>query len=183
MINILQNTCKRHPIVRPWGQGVHSVVYVPPSSLYWCFQYCITIESTMITLNRIHQQCSLFSGGPVRNHQSVPRTGYKIVFRQWKINENQYIISTFTHKSYDANICHVNIIKPIIFQLFVHLTSFVVYILIKFYCFASRFVPNLEAKSMVPKLTTRDSEHCWWSLLHLLLQNSLLNSSQYQQER
>ena len=27
------------------------------------------------------------------------------------------------------------------------------------------FVPNLEAKSVVPELTTRDSGYCWWSLL------------------
>ena len=32
-------------------------------------------------------------------------------------------------------------------------------------CFTSPIVPNLEAKSVAPELTTRDSEHCWWSLL------------------
>ena len=55
----------KDPIVHPWGRGVwcllwvHSVVYVPPSSLYWRFQYCTRFECTLITLNRIHQQCSL----------------------------------------------------------------------------------------------------------------------------
>ena len=32
-------------------------------------------------------------------------------------------------------------------------------------CFSSTFVPDLEANSVVPELTTRDEEHCWWSLL------------------
>ena len=54
------------------------------------------------------------------------------------------------------------------FQLFIHLTSFVVAISIKFYCFISPFLPSLEAKSMVPELTTRGSDHCWWSLLHVV---------------
>ena len=59
----------------------------------------------------------------------------------------------------------MNTTKPVIFQFFVHLISFVVAVLVKFYCFTSLFVPYLEAKSVVPELATRDSEHCWWSSL------------------
>ena len=51
-------------------------------------------------------------------------------------------------------------------QFFICLPSLFVAILVKFYCFRSPFVPNLEAKSMVRELTTTDSEHCWWSLLN-----------------
>ena len=68
-------------------------------------------------------------------------------------------------KLYGENIHHVNITKPIKIQFFIHLTSFVAAILVKSYCFTSPFVPNPEAKSVVPVLTTRDSEHCWRSLL------------------
>ena len=62
------------------------------------------------------------------------------------------------------NIWYVNITRPIIFQFFIYLTSFVVAILIKFNCFTIPFFPNLEDKSVVPKLTTRDNDHCWWTL-------------------
>ena len=55
--------------------------------------------------------------------------------------------------------------KPIIFHFSIHLTIFVVAILVKFYCFTNPFVPNLEAKSVIPELTTRDIKYSWWSLL------------------
>ena len=58
-----------------------------------------------------------------------------------------------------------HITNPIIFQFFRNLATIDVAILIKSSCFTSQFVPNLEAKSVVPELSTRDSEHCWWSLL------------------
>ena len=54
----------------------------------------------------------------------------------------------------------VNKTKPVIFQFFIHITRFVVTILVKFYRFTSPLVPDLEAKSVVPELTTRDNEHC-----------------------
>ena len=60
-----------------------------------------------------------------------------------------------------VKICEYN--KTNNFQLFIHLTRFVVDILVKFYCFPSQFVPNLEAKSVVPGVTTRDW-FCGWSL-------------------
>ena len=49
--------------------------------------------------------------------------------------------------------------------LVLHTLNFVVAISVKFFCFTRPFVPNLEAKSVVPELTTRDSDHWWWSLL------------------
>ena len=55
---------------------------------------------------------------------------------------------------------HVNITKPIIYRFFMHLTSFVVYILVKFYWFTNPLYSILR-----PELTNRDSEHYWWSLL------------------
>ena len=61
-------------------------------------------------------------------------------------------------------IWYVNITKAIIFQFSIHITSVVLAILAKFYCFTSPFVPNLEAKSVVPATITRNSEHCWRSL-------------------
>ena len=74
------------------------------------------------------------------------------------------------------------ITKPITFQFFIHLTSFVVSILVKFFSFTSRFEPKHEAKLVVPELATRDFEHCWWSLLHFtvskVLQSTYLGISQ-----
>ena len=49
--------------------------------------------------------------------------------------------------------------------LVLHTLNCVVAISVKFFCFTRPFVPNLEAKSVVPELTTRDSDHWWWSLL------------------
>ena len=57
-------------------------------------------------------------------------------------------------KLYDENLWHMDITISIIFQSFMHLTSFVFAILVKFY-FVSPFVPILDATSLVPQLTTR----------------------------
>ena len=78
------------------------------------------------------------------------------------MKENHNIKSKLTLKPYNGNVWHVNITKPIIFRIFIHLTSLLVVILVKFYCFTIPYVPELEAKSVVPELTIRDSEHCWW---------------------
>ena len=43
--------------------------------------------------------------------------------------------------------------------------------LVPFYYSRSQFVPNLEAKSVVPELT-RESEHYWWSLLPISVLNN-----------
>ena len=59
-------------------------------------------------------------------------------------------------------------------QFFKHLTSFIVAILVKFYCITGLFVPHLEAKSAVPELATSDSEHYW--LLMALIKVMYLNS-------
>ena len=48
----------------------------------------------------------------------------------------------------------------IILKFFIHLISFVVDILVKFYNFTEPFVPNLKTKTVVPELTTRDTEYC-----------------------
>ena len=68
-------------------------------------------------------------------------------------------------KSYNENILHQNILKPSVIQIFVYLTSIYVFNLIKFDCIASSFVPNIEAKSVVLELNTRDNEHCFRFLL------------------
>ena len=94
-----------------------------------------------------------------------PVQGTKPAYRLWGIKENQNIKSKLVQKLNDENIWHVNITKRIIFQFFIDLDSFVVAVLVKFYCFTSQFVPNLEAKSVVPELATRYIMHCWWPSL------------------
>ena len=64
------------------------------------------------------------------------------------------------------NVWYLNISKPSVIKFFVHLTS-LFFTLVKFYCFASSFVPNIEAKSVVLELTTRYSGHWFWFLLLL----------------
>ena len=54
------------------------------------------------------------------------------------------MISKLAQKQNYYNIWLVNITKPIIFQFFMHLTSFVVAILVKLHCFTSPFVHNLR---------------------------------------
>ena len=41
-----------------------------------------------------------------------------------------------------------------------HATILIASVLVKFYCITRLFVPELEAKPVVPELITRDSEHC-----------------------
>ena len=93
----------------------------------------------------------------------MPWAGYHQLWDIGKLRKYKYKLA---RKLYDKNKWPVNITNPIIFQFFIHITSFVVAILVKFNCFTSPFVSNFEAKSVVPELTTRDSEHCWWSLLN-----------------
>ena len=59
----------------------------------------------------------------------------------------------------------MNITKPIIFRSLIHIISFAVAIWVKLYCFISPFVPKLEAKPVVTKMTARDNKHYWWCLL------------------
>ena len=128
-----------------------------------CHCHCSNVSNMII--NRNHQQ---YSQSPVVKSGTINLSSRwdKNGFRQGAIKENHDIKGKLAQKLYDENIWLVNITKPFIFQFFLHLTSFVVVaILIKFYCLRSPFVPNLEAKSVFPKSTTRDSEHCWWSLL------------------
>ena len=91
--------------------------------------------------------------------------GTKPALSRWKIKENHNIKRKLAQILHDENIWLADITKPNIFQFFMCLTSFVVAILIKFYCFISPFVPSLDAKSVISELTTRDSERCWWALL------------------
>ena len=118
--------------------------------------------------NRYHQQCSqslVVKSGTI--NLSL-RQGTKPAVRQWRIKENHSIKSKLARNCMMKNISHVNITKSIICHSFIHWTRFVVYLLIKCYCYTNPFVPrcNLEAKSMVPNLATRLSEHCWWSFFN-----------------
>ena len=86
-------------------------------------------------------------------------------FKQWNIRENHSLRNKLAQKLYDEYVWHLNISKPSVIQLFVHLTRFFIFILVKFYCFTRSFGPSIEAKSMVLEFATRDSEHCFWFLL------------------
>ena len=75
----------------------------------------------------------------------------------WKVNwprnymMKMYGIRIFQNQVYFRSLCTSQ--------------AFLIFILVKFYCFTSSFVPNIEAKSVVLELTTRDSEYCCWFLL------------------
>ena len=110
-----------------------------------------------------------------RNRHFLPWTWYKISNVK-KLAQKQYSENTWHVNTTMPNICiffrlylyFLNIVlyffssTPVltfsidvvfilsIFQFFVHLTYFVVAILVKFYCFTNLFVPSLEVKSMVP---------------------------------
>ena len=62
------------------------------------------------------------------------------------------------------NFRHVNITHPVVVQLFVNLTGHLCLHLTNMIFFKISFVPDLETKLLGPKLTTRNSEHCWQSL-------------------
>ena len=70
-----------------------------------------------------------------------------------------------SQKLNNENVWHVKVKKVIIIHLFVYSKSFFVSILAKFHCFTSSLITDLEAKWVVPQLSTTDSEHCWWYLL------------------
>ena len=105
------------------------------------------------------------SGVQIRNHRFPSTHGTKPNFTQWKIKVDHNVKSKLAQRLYHENIWHVNIAKPIIFQFFIHIASFIVALLEKFYYFTSPSVPKLEAKLVVLVTTTRDTLHCWWSLL------------------
>ena len=104
------------------------------------------------------------SGGQIGNHQ----------FAFWAVYTNAHptnntILSKITiwkvslaQKLFDENVWDWNISEPSVIHFFVHLTSFFIFIKVKFYCSSNSFVPSIEA---VLELTTRDSEHCCWFLL------------------
>ena len=113
-----------------------------------------------------------FSGG--LPGQALGRAQLNPIMRK----ENRNLKIRLSKKLYDENVWHLNISKPSVIQFFVSLTSMFIFILVKFYCFARSFVPNIEAKSVILELTTRDSE-CWFlltgsSLVHVMV--SLLPS-------
>ena len=89
--------------------------------------------------------------------------GIKPPCKQCNIEENHNLKSTH---AYDENMWHVNM-KPIVISFFTHFTIVVVPIMAIFYCLSSTFVPDHQANPIVPQLTTRDKEHCWWSLLYV----------------
>ena len=100
--------------------------------------------------NRKHQQYSQSLVAKSGNINLSSWQGTKPTLKQWKTKENHNIKSELAQKQYGEGIfCEYNKTNH---------TS------VKFYCFTSSYVPNLRATSMVPELTTRDCEHCWWSL-------------------
>ena len=99
--------------------------------------------------------------GPRWAHIGPTNLGIKVAFKKWKLRKiTPWKVNEPTNymmKTYDVNMMWIS-------QYQSHfsswcLTSFVVAILIKFYCFTSSFLPKLEAKSAVPELTTRDSKN------------------------
>ena len=93
-----------------------------------------------------------------------PGQGSKPAYKQCNIKKNHNLKSESAQKLYYENVWHINITKPIASLFFMPFTLFLVPIVAKFYCFSSSIVPELEANSVVPGLTTRYKEHCWWSL-------------------
>ena len=127
--------------------------------------FSAVLEAHVILVSSNHQEYSQSLVSILGTINLFPEYGKKLTFEKWKMKENHNIKSKSTQNLYNKNVWHVNITKPIIFRVFIHLTSVVVVILVKLFCFTSPFVTKLDAKSVVPELTTRDSEHSWWSLL------------------
>ena len=96
----------------------------------WFFFCClynlryITILHNTPQIYRIHQQYSqslVVKSGTINLY---PRQGRDPAFRQWKIQENHNTKGKLVQKLYQENIGHVNITKPVVFQFFIHITSF-----------------------------------------------------------
>ena len=118
------------------------------------------------------KRMSVWSTGTITNTHNLwwtnkepsnfsPGQGTKSDFKEWKIKESHNMKSKLALEPYNEKIGLVDITKPIIFRFFIYLSSVVVVILVKFYYLTSPIVPKLEAKSVIPELTPRDSEHCW----------------------
>ena len=58
-------------------------------------------------------------------------------YKQCNIKENHHFRSKMVQQLYGEDIWHLNIFKPSVIQFLVHLTSFLISILVKFYCFTS----------------------------------------------
>ena len=114
----------------------------------------------------IHNELYLWWSSPEASFCSLDRVGNQF-------SDNEKLMKITIWKLHDTIRWYLNITKPIISHFVVQLSSFFVSILVKLYCFTSRFVPRLEANLVVSKLTNRDSEHCWWSLLSVL--NAIIN--------
>ena len=113
-----------------------------------------------------HQQ---YSGGQISNINLSPGQGTKPALEQWKNKENHNIQFKLARKLYHETIWHMTITRLIISQFLIYITSFVIAISVRFYCFTGPSVPNLEVKPVVPELTTSDSEHFWWCLFSHIL--------------
>ena len=71
---------------------------------------------------------------------------------------NIYLKNELVQNLYAENVWHMNITKQIVIRFFM---SFMWFLSLQ-NCIVC-LVPDLEANSVVPELTTKDSEHCWWS--------------------
>ena len=142
---------------------------------YFCHLECSLFGPTRLSILRLClMPMAVRSVGTIKNTHNLWRSDkdpsmfpldmVETAFKQWKMKENHNIRSELSQKIYNENIWNVDITKAIIFRFFIHFTSVVV-ILVKFYCFTSLFVLKLEVKSVVPELTTSDSEQRWMSLL------------------
>ena len=104
--------------------------------------------STMLTI----------SGGQTGNHQFAQTQ--ILPTRQCNIKGK----STLVLKMYERA-WHLNISKLSVHLVLCALDMLFISISVNFYCYTSSFVPNIEAKSVVLELKTRDSDHCCWFLL------------------
>ena len=92
--------------------------------------------SMHIVEDRNHQQFSQSLADKSGSINLSLGQGTEPAFRPWKIKENHIITSELASKLYDKNIWHVT--KAIICQSFIHITIFVVVVLVKYHLY-----PNL----------------------------------------
>ena len=152
---------------RLWQNGGHIAEDI--FKLILLYEHCyilsqISLKFVPLGTNKDHQQCSL-SLVVKSATTDCPLAGCKT-----SLQIMQYIRKIIIWK---VSLFRIYIMKNMPCEynktdhnLLLHaFTIVLVHIMAKFYCFSSSFVPDLEANFVVPELTTRDKEHCWWSLL------------------
>ena len=123
-----------------------------PMLTCWWYQWEPQKHILMRTINNAHYLWWSTQEPPICSLGRVKKTAYK----QCNIKRNHNLDSKLAQKLHDGNVWHVYIIKTIVIQFFMHFIIVLVPIMAKFFCFSSSFVPDLDANSEVPKLTTRD---------------------------